>query len=392
MRNIIIIGARGYEKEYGGWETFVTNLINNYNDKDTKFYVPELNHNKKNRNIEIRNGVVCPQIYVPKQGSMTMFTFAMKAVLYFKKYIKKNNLENVIMYVVGYRVGPLFTFIHKKLNRMGVKIIINPDGIEWKREKWNCLIKKYFKISEKTMIKASNYVVCDSKNIEKYVKEKYPKSKTTFIAYGAYMKDVKDIDKKTKDFMDKNKIEKREYYLIVGRFVPENNYELIIKEFMKSSTTKDLVIVSNVEENKFYDKLKKETNFDKDKRIKFVGSVYDQEILVRLRKNAKAYIHGHSAGGTNPSLLEALSLTDVNILYNAVYNKEVGGNAAIYFTDDEGSLCRQIETVEKFKIKDQNEYGKRAKQRIIDEYTWEIVVKKYKKLFNKLLEDKKGKK
>ncbi|MBR2712842.1 MAG: DUF1972 domain-containing protein [Bacilli bacterium] len=387
MKNIIIIGARGYEKNYGGWETFVTNLINNYDDKDTKFYVPELNHNKKNRNIEVRNGVTCPQIYVPKQGAMTMFTFAFKATLYFKKYIKKNNLKNVIMYVVGYRVGPLFTFIHKKLNKMGVKIVINPDGIEWKREKWNFLIKQYLKLSERTMINASDYVVCDSKNIESFIKDRYKKKadKTTFIAYGAYLKDIKDIDKKTKEFMDKNNIENRDYYLIVGRFVPENNYELIIREYMKSDTTKSLVIVSNVERNKFYEKLKIRTGFENDKRIKFVGPVYDQEILVRLRKNAKAYIHGHSAGGTNPSLLEALSITDVNLLYDAVYNREVGEDAALYFNDEEGSLCKQINTIEKFKAKEQNEYGKRAKQRIKDEYTWEIVVKKYKKLFNKLL-------
>ena len=185
--------------------------------------------------------------------------------------------------------------------------------------------------------------------------------------------------------MDKYDIKKREYYLIVGRFVPENNYELIIREFMKSNTDKDLVIVSNVEKNKFYDKLREKTGFEKDKRIKFVGPVYDQEILVRLRKNAKGYIHGHSAGGTNPSLLEALSITDVNILYNAVYNEEVGEDAAIYFSNEEGSLCKQIEKIEKFKSKEQTEYGKKAKQRIIDEYTWKIVVTKYKKLFDKLL-------
>ena len=387
MKNVIIIGARGYEKEYGGWETFVTNLINNYDDKNTKFYVPELNHNKKNSNIEIRNGVTCPQIYVPRQGSMTMMTFAFKATLYFMKYIKKEKLENVVMYTLGCRVGPLFTFIHKKLTKMGVKIVINPDGIEWKRAKWNLLIKEYLKFSEKTMIKASDYVVCDSKNIEKYVKSKYNKP-TTFIAYGAYMKDVKDIDKKTKDFMEKNNIKKRDYYLIVGRFVPENNYELIIKEYMKSTTSKDLVIVSNVEKNKFYEMLKQKTNFDKDSRIKFVGPVYDQDILTRLRKNAKGYIHGHSAGGTNPSLLEALSITDINILYDACYNKEVGEDAAIYFSNEEGSLCDKIEKIEKFKAKEQNEYGEKAKNRIKSEYTWEIIVNKYKKLFNKLLEKK----
>ena len=387
MKNIIIIGSRGYEKDYGGWETFVTNLINNYDDKDTKFYVAELNHNKKNRNVEVRNGVTCPQIYVPKQGFVTMFTFVVKAVLYFKKYIKKEKLDNVVMYILGCRVGPLFSIIHRSLNKMGVKIVINPDGLEWKREKWAWWIKQCFKISERTMIKSSDYVVCDSKAIEDYVKDKYKKynKQTTFIAYGAYLKDIKDIDKKTKVFMDKYDIKKREYYLIVGRFVPENNYELLIKEFIKSNTKKDLVIVSNVEKNKFYEKLKEKTGFEKDKRIKFVGPVYDQEILVRLRKNAKAYIHGHSAGGTNPSLLEALSITDVNILYNAVYNEEVGEDATLYFSKEEGSLCKQIEKIEKFKSKEQSEYGLKAKQRIIDEYTWEIVVKKYKKLFDKLL-------
>ena len=258
MKNIIIIGARGYEKKYGGWETFVTNLINNYGDKNTKFYVPELNHNKKNSNIEIRNGVICPQIYVSKQGFVTMFTFVIKAVLYFKKYIKKEKLDNVVMYILGCRVGPLFSVLHKKLNKMGVTIVINPDGLEWTREKWAWWIKQCFKISERTMIKSSNYVVCDSKAIEDYVKNKYKKYNvpTTFIAYGAYLEDIKDIDKKTKEFMDQYSIKKREYYLIVGRFVPENNYELIIREFMKSSTKKDLVIVSNVEKNKFYNKLK----------------------------------------------------------------------------------------------------------------------------------------
>ena len=238
------------------------------------------------------------------------------------------------------------------------------------------------------MIKSSNYVVCDSKAIEDYVKEKYKKydKPTSFIAYGAYLNDIKDIDKKTKVFMDKYNIKPRDYYLIVGRFVPENNYELIIKEFMNTNTSKDLVIVSNVEKNKFYKKLKEKTNFDKDKRIKFVGSVYDDDILRRIRKNAKAYIHGHSAGGTNPSLLEALSITDVNILYNAVYNEEVGKDAVLYFSNEKNSLKEQIEKVEKFKSKENNMYGELAKKRITDEYTWEIIVKKYKKLFSKLLE------
>ncbi len=386
MKNIIIIGSRGYESNYGGWETFVTNLINNYDDKNTRFYVPELT-NKKNTKTEIRNGVICKQIYVPDQGFVTMFTFVIKAVLYYKKLIKKEKMENVVMYILGCRVGPLFSLIHKKLNKMGVKILINPDGLEWKREKWSWWIKECFKISEKTMIKSSDYVVCDSKAIEKYVKQKYKKydKKTTFIAYGSYIDDIKDINKETNDVMQKYDIKPREYYLFVGRFEPENNIELIIKEFMNTDIDKDLVIVTNFKKNKFYNKLLKNTNFDKDKRIKIIGPIYDQDILRRIRKNAKAYIHGHSAGGTNPSLLEAMSITDVNILYNAVYNMEVGDDAALYFSNQEGSLVNQIEYVEKLKTKTLNEFGEKAKERIRKEYTWDIVVKKYKKLFDKVL-------
>ena len=114
--------------------------------------------------------------------------------------------------------------------------------------------------------------------------------------------------------------------------------------------------------------------------------MYDDEILRRIRKNAKGYIHGHSAGGTNPSLLEALSITDVNILYDAVYNVEVAESAALYFSKEEDSLKNAKEKVEKFKTKENNEYSQLAKGRIAEEYTWEIVVKKYKKLFNKLLQ------
>ena len=391
MKNIIIIGSRGYESNYGGWETFVTNLINNYDDKNTRFYVPELTHEKK-ENTEIRNGVTCKQIYVPKQGFVTMFTFVIKAVLYYKKMIKKEKMDNVVMYILGCRVGPLFSLIHNSLNKMGVKIVINPDGLEWKREKWTWWIKQCFKISERTMIKSSDYVVCDSKAIEEYVKEKYKKynKSTTFIPYGAYLNDIKDINEETKELMDKFEIKPREYYLIVGRFVPENNFELIIREFMNSKVKKDLVIVTNYEKDKFYNKLLETTKFDSDKRIKFVGPIYNQEILRRLRKNARGYIHGHSAGGTNPSLLEALSITDVNILYNAVYNAEVGEDAALYFSDEVGSLVKQLEYVEKLKTKELNEYGEKAKNRIIKDYTWELIVKKYKKLFDKLLKEKKN--
>ena len=383
--NVIIIGSRGYKTNYGGWETFVTNLVDNYNDDNTKFYIPELSH-LKNKKIHFEGNVECQPIYVKPMGSITMMVFAFKAVMYYKKKIKKENMKDVIMYILGCRVGPLFSLIHKKLNRMGVKIMINPDGLEWKREKWNKLIKLYFKLSERTSIKSSNYVVCDSKAIEDYVKEKYKKYNinTTYIAYGAYLNNDIAISKATKEIFEKYNIESKNYYLFVGRFVPENNIELIIKEFMKTNTNKDLVIVTNLMHNGFYDKLVSETNFMCDKRIKFIGSVYDSDILKEIRYYAYAYIHGHSAGGTNPSLLEALSLTDVNILYDVIYNKEVGSDAVFYFNKNENDLKNVIEKIENLSDDLINKLGIKAKDRIKNYYTWDLVVLKYKELFNKI--------
>ena len=118
----------------------------------------------------------------------------------------------------------------------------------------------------------------------------------------------------------------------MGRFVPENNYEVVIKEFMKSNTKKDLVIITNITKNKFYEKLKENTSFYKDSRIKFVGTVYDQQLLKKIREKAYCYIHGHEVGGTNPSLLESLAMTKINLLLDVGFNREVAMEGAIYFS------------------------------------------------------------
>lgn len=384
MKNIIIIGSRGYNYPYGGWETFVTNLIDNTKDKNIKYYLPNLTYNKEEEGKVIENEKVYnPYIYCKDSGFKTMFSFTIKSINFFLDYIEKNNLKNVTMLILGCKVGPLIPFWQRKLKRLNVKTIINPDGLEWKRDKWSWWIKECFKISERYSIKYTDECVCDSKAIEKYVKEKYQKykPKTHFIAYGAYLDKLLKKTKIVKDLFKEYNIQEENYYLIVGRFIPENNYETIIKEFMKSSTKKDLVIICNLEKNKFYTHLLEETNFESDKRIKFVGSIYDNDSLRYIRKNAYAYIHGHSAGGTNPSLLEALSLTNINILYDVDYNNEVGLDSAYYFNKDENNLKELIDRIDLLSIREIERLGNKAKERIKEEYTWDIVVNKYKKVW-----------
>ena len=237
------------------------------------------------------------------------------------------------------------------------------------------------------MAKHADLLICDSSSIEKYIKDEYKKynPKTTFIAYGSNLQiiDNEENNNKLKEWYSKNEISKNNYYLIVGRFVPENNYKTMIKEFMKSTTQKSLVIITNVEKNKFYENLNSETNFEEDKRIKFVGTVYDSNLLALIRQNAYGYIHGHEVGGTNPSLLEALSTTNVNLLYDIGFNKEVAKESSLYWNKEEGNLSDLINNLENITEEEKQKYGEKAKLRIKEEYNWEKIVSEYENVFLK---------
>lgn len=137
------------------------------------------------------------------------------------------------------------------MNKLGVQLYINPDGHEWMRDKWNWIIKKYWKSSEKRMVKHADLLICDSKNIERYIRSEYGMyhPNTTFIAYGADIEksSLKDNDPILTNWYKQFHIRPKEYYLVVGRFVPENNYETMIREFMRCKTKKDFVLITNVE-------------------------------------------------------------------------------------------------------------------------------------------------
>ncbi|SHE37325.1 beta 1-4 rhamnosyltransferase Cps2T [Clostridium fallax] len=382
MKNVFIIGSKGIPANYGGFETFVHKLTEYKKSDDIKYHVACMSDNDNEFEF---NGARCFNVKTPNIGPAKAVYYDIAAMKKVMKYVKKNNIQDSILYILACRIGPFLNIYKNKLKKLGIKVFINPDGHEWKRSKWNDAIKAYWKYSEKLMIKNGDYIVCDSIGIEKYINDEYKiySPKTTFIAYGADVNEnaiSNEAYEKLEAWYKKFNISKNGYYLIVGRFVPENNYELMIKEFMKSDSKEDLVIITNVEQNSFYDKLK-ESGFEKDRRIKFVGTVYDQEMLVEIRRNAFAYLHGHEVGGTNPSLLEALATTRLNILLNVVFNKEVGKDGAVYFDKTENSLKNLIFDVEGYSQAQIKELSEKAKDRINKEYSWDYIVKKYEKLF-----------
>ncbi len=144
---------------------------------------------------------------------------------------------------------------------------------------------------------------------------------------------------------------------------------------------RNFVLVTNVEKNRFYERLKQGTHFDQDPRIKFVGTVYDQELLKYIRENAFAYFHGHEVGGTNPSLLEALSMTRLNMLIDVPFNRAVAKEGAMYWNKAIGNLTAQINQTETYDKKRIIDYTQAARKRVTDEFTWESIIAKYEELF-----------
>ena len=232
------------------------------------------------------------------------------------------------------------------------------------------------------MTQEADLVICDSMNIETYIRNEYNVKNTVFIAYGADVSEsvLPDNDPDYTAWLNEKKVRKNNYYLIVGRFVPENNYETMIREYMHSHTNRDLVIITN-EKGKFLKELETKLHFSGDARIKFVGTVYNNELLKKIRENAYGYLHGHEVGGTNPSLLEALSSTKLNLLLDVGFNREVGKDAAFYWSKEEGGLAALIDQTDRLSADELEMCGEKAKQRILQEYNWSIIGDKYKDTF-----------
>ena len=378
MKNVFIIGSRGYHASYGGWETFVSNLTDYYQDKNTIFYISEYTDNKNEKIKEVSNNIIVFPIYVKKSGSATMFFYSIKALKYSIKYIKEHQLENTYIYMLGLKLFHYLWLYEKKLKKLSVTTLVNPDGLEHERSKWSYPIKKFFLLSEKLMLNHTDIIICDAKGIQEYIVKKYPKLKsiTKYIAYGSENYNFENIDEEK--ILREYNLKKNNYCLMVGRCVPENNYELVIKEYMNSKIKKDLIIITNLSSSNYYEELKEITNVENDKRIHFIDGVYDKIKLAVIRKNAYLYIHGHSVGGTNPSLIEALSLTDINILYDVCFNKDIGANSCLYFKE-KGSLTKILDN-EKELDRKRNYLATSAKEIIKNNFTWDIIVKKYKKI------------
>jgi glycosyltransferase involved in cell wall biosynthesis len=270
----------------------------------------------------------------------------------------------LILGVSGCIILPLIRIFSKK------RIIVNIDGLEWKRDKWGKGAKWFLKYSEKLAVRYADEVVTDNKVIQVYVQSEYSKD-STLIVYGA--------DHVTKETMsDELKYEypflNKKYAFKVCRIEPENNIHIILEAFSKFEEL-NIVIIGNWSNSEYGKELKnKYSNF---KNIFLLDPIYDQQLLNQIRSNCYIYMHGHSAGGTNPSLVEAMYLELPIFAYGIQYNRETTQNKALYFNDKD-ELIELLKNTDKEKLQ---EIATNMKIVAEENYTWKKISEQYSKLF-----------
>jgi glycosyltransferase involved in cell wall biosynthesis len=335
--NISIIGTRGYPYVYSGYETFVKQLSERLVLKDCNVTIYCHKGLFKIKPKEIKG---IKLVYVP-----TIETKILSQPIHsFLSIIHACFSNTDVLLVVNSANGP-FGLLTKLFR---IPTAINVDGLEWLRPKWKGLGSIYFKWASKV------------------------------IAYGAYIR-----KSKSPDLINKWNLKQREYYLVIGRLIPDNNADLIIKGFLKSNSNKKLVIVGDVP---YKDSYASDLKNMVDKRLIFTGYVKDQDLLAELYHNCYVYVHGHEFGGTNPTMIKAMAYGCAILALDTVFNKEMlqKGKFGLFFKKELISVTNQIDYCEKENIL-MDKLRNESVNGITKKYDWDCVTKDYLEVFNSLV-------
>ncbi len=363
-KRIAIIGTVGVPANYGGFETLAEHLIENMTDHyDITLYCSGKKYPKDVRKASYKNARLR---YLPLDAngiqSIPYDTLSILHALWYADVL-------LILGVAGAWILPFVRLFTRK------RIIISIDGIEWKRDKWNVLAKWYLFWAESIAVKYSHIDISDNEAIQDYTAARYG-SLSRIIEYGAdhtLKVPVTATDTEQYPFLA------RPYAFKVCRIEPENNVHLILEVFANAAKL-PLVIVGNWDKSAYGQDLK--NTYSQHPNIHILDPIYNQQRLDVLRSNAALYVHGHSAGGTNPSLVEAMYLGLPVLAYGVSYNRVTTENQALYFNNKE-ELKRQIADIYTAKLKTIGQKMERIARR---RYTWPLVAQKYGQLVAESLE------
>lgn len=356
---VAIIGTVGVPANYGGFESLVEQLV------------------RHNINEDLQYAVYCSKNSYPDQrwvyhGAKTEYiglnANGIQSIPYdIISMIKASRNSDVILVlgVSGCAFLPIFRLFSKK------RLIINIDGLEHRRDKWNKWVRKFLKYSEKQAVKYGDVIVTDNKGITDYVLEEYGKS-SSLIAYGGDHVITKVNDNQKKQVLSQYGLEKNEYALGICRIEPENNVHLILEAF--ENAKKKLVFIGNWQKSE-YGKVLADKYKDSE-YIRITPAVYDLNVLNVLRSNCNLYLHGHSAGGTNPSLVEAMFFAKPIIAFDCIYNRESTENKAHYFNS-----VSELESLISNPSSDFADNAANMVEIATRRYKWEIIARQYEKLY-----------
>lgn len=348
---LAIVGSVGVPASYGGFETLVESLIGGDDHQFTVY----CSGNYYEQRLNIYKDAKLVYIPIDANGPMSV----VYDILSCFHAVLTGHRNILLLGTSGAIVIPFFRLFFPT-----VKLVANIDGIEWRREKWQGFAKRFLKFSESVAVKYSTTVVADNDAIADYVTQAYQRECET-IAYGgdhALVKPSKSISSSELDV-------DYQYALALCRIEPENNVHIILQAFAECQ--QELVFIGNWQSSDYGKKL--QDKYSANLNVRLLNPVYDIEVLSIYRNNCCTYIHGHSAGGTNPSLVEMMHFSKPVIAFDCVYNRATMENKGSYFKTV-GDLSRQIGIVNQ---RSDPEMGEIAKRR----YTWEIVKKQYLSLF-----------
>jgi len=362
---IAILGTRGIPNHYGGFEQFAeylsVGLVNR--GHDVTVYNSH-SHPYQEKNYQ---GVKIKHIYDPenKIGTAGQFIYDLLCI----KDTRKNDFDIILQ--LGYTSSSIFFDLHPKNS----VLVTNMDGLEWKRTKYSTKVQKFLQWAESLAARKSDFLISDSIGIQNYLKNKYNKD-SIYIAYGSYV--VTEYDEET--CIEYN-VKKYDYDMLIARLEPENSIEIILDGVAQTKEKRKFLVIGK-HETKYGEYLK--SKFKNDKNIIFLGAIYNQSQLNDLRCYSNIYFHGHTVGGTNPSLLEAMGSKALICANKNEFNSAILNDDALYFNNS-----NEVTTIINSISKDQcfnfieNNFNK-----IENIYEWETIIDKYEKF---LLECKKQK-
>ncbi|MCP2005423.1 UNVERIFIED_ORG: glycosyltransferase involved in cell wall biosynthesis [Buttiauxella agrestis ATCC 33320] len=350
MKNVHVVGIVGIPASYGGFESLVENLTKfNEGSDEYRYTVYCSGYNVKEK-LKYHNDARLKYIPIKANGVWSIFYDIVSLLISLRE--KPDSI--LILGVSGCVILPFYRFFSK------AKVITNIDGLEWRREKWNTLAKSFLKFSEKIAVKYSDVIVADNAAISDYVKQEYNVD-SRVIAYGG-----------DHAYSSERSFDTKDYALALCRIEPENNVQMILDAFTK--TPFHLKFIGNWNVSSFGIDLKKK--YSAYKNIEMIDPIYDIRELVKLRGECRYYVHGHSAGGTNPSLVEIMHFEKPIFCFDCSYNRSTTENKAIYFSDD-NDLAALISTAELRLADNAIAMGEIARRR----YTWDIISSQYEKLY-----------